>query len=61
VLIVAEGGAGEYRYFADGEPVGEMFTLTLPICDGARGVIEVQSGDEGAAQVEYEFDSPFCR
>ena len=61
VLIVAEGGAGEYRYFADGEPVGEMFTLTLPICDGARGVIEVQSGDEQAAQVEYEFDPPFCR
>jgi hypothetical protein len=61
VLIVAAGSDGNYRYFSDGEPVSETFTLTLPICEGARGVIEVQSGDEQTAQVEYEFDSPFCR
>jgi hypothetical protein len=61
IIIVAEGGDGDYHYLADGKPVGEMFEVALPLCDGARGTIQVQSGDGQTAQVEYEFDSPFCR
>jgi hypothetical protein len=61
VIILAEGGDGDYGYFVDGSPVGRMFVVTLPLCDGARGTIEVQSGDGQTARVDYEFDSPFCQ
>ncbi len=61
VIIVVEGSDGDYRYFVDGEPSGQMFEVTLPLCDGARGVIQVESRSGQTAQVEYEFDSPFCR
>jgi hypothetical protein len=61
VIIIAEGSDGDYRYFAAGNPVGKMFEVTLPLCDGARGTIEVRSGDGQNAQVEYEFASPFCQ
>jgi hypothetical protein len=59
--IIAEGGDGHYRYFVNGEPVEQTFAIVMPICDGTQGTIEVQSGDGLTAQVEYEFDSPFCR
>jgi hypothetical protein len=61
IVIVAEGGDGDYTYFANGAPVGEAFEMVLPLCDGVRGVIQVESGDGQTAQVEYEFDSPFCQ
>jgi hypothetical protein len=60
ISIIATGGDGQYSYFVNGQQVTEMFAVVLPICDGAWGVIEVQSGDGLAGQVEYEFDSPFC-
>jgi hypothetical protein len=61
MVVVAEGGDGNYRYFVNGEAVEQTFAIVMPICDGAQGTIEVQSGDGLTAQVEYEFDSPFCR
>lgn len=61
IVIIAQGGDGNYDYFVNGEPVQEVFAVVLPLCDGARGTIQVQSGDGQTAQVEYEFDSPFCR
>jgi hypothetical protein len=60
IIIKVEGGDGDYRYFADGEPIEEMFEVTLPVCEGAQGTIEVQWGDSQTTQIEYEFDSPFC-
>jgi hypothetical protein len=61
ISIVATGGDGEYSYFVNGQQVTEVFAMVLPLCDGAWGTIEVQSGDGLTGQVEYAFDSPFCR
>jgi hypothetical protein len=64
IVVVVEGDADEtdaYRYFVNGEPIGEMFEITLPICDGAQGTITVESDDGQTTQTVYEFDSPFCR
>jgi hypothetical protein len=59
--IVIEDGDGAYDYFLDDEPVGEVFEIVLPICEGAQGTIRVESADGGSASVDYEFDSPYCR
>jgi hypothetical protein len=64
IIVVVKGDAsetGEYHYFVNGEPVGEMFEIILPICDGAQGTITVESDDGQTAQTAYEFVSPFCR
>jgi hypothetical protein len=63
VLIVVEGAeaAGDLRYYADGQPVGSMFEVTLPLCDGAQGAIRVEAADDQSAEITYEFDSPFCQ
>ena len=61
IIIVAQGGDGDYRYFANDNPIQKMFEVVLPLCDGARGTVEVQSGDGQSARIEYEFDSPFCQ
>jgi len=61
ILIVAKGGQGDHTYRVNGEPAGEMFEMTLPLCEGATGLIEVESSDGQTAQVDYAFDSPFCR
>jgi len=61
IIIVAAGGDGDYVYSVKGQTVDEMFAILLPFCDGSQGMIQVQSGDGQTVQIEYEFDSPFCR
>jgi hypothetical protein len=61
IIIVATGSNDEVRYFVNGEPSGEMFQVTLPLCSGAQGTIRVESGSGQQAEIEYAFDSPFCR
>jgi len=52
---------GDLRYYADGQPVGPMFEVTLPLCDGAEGTIRVEAADGQRAEIPYEFGSPFCQ
>jgi len=61
IIVVAAGGDGDYVYSVKGQTVDEMFAILLPFCDGSQGMIQVQSGDGQTVQIEYEFDSPFCR
>jgi hypothetical protein len=61
IRIVAEGGEGDYTYRVNGEPSSAMFEVTLPLCEGASGLIEAESDDGQTDQVDYAFDSPFCR
>jgi hypothetical protein len=61
VKVFVEGGQGELSYFVDGEPAGEMFEVVLPLCDGAQGTIRVETTQGQNAEVEFGFDSPFCR
>jgi hypothetical protein len=61
IKIVAADGDGDYRYFVNGEAVGEMFQVVLPLCDGASGIIRVESKDGQSVEVPFEFDSPYCR
>jgi hypothetical protein len=61
INIVAEGAEGALDYFVNGQPAGELFEITLPLCDGAQGTIRVESEDGRSAEVQFAFDSPFCR
>jgi hypothetical protein len=61
IKIIVEGGDGNYRYFVNGEPTGEILALVLPLCDGAQGTIQVESASGQTSQVDYAFDSPYCR
>lgn len=61
IIIVATSNDDDYRYFVNGEPSGETFQVTLPLCSGAQGTIRVESGSGQQAEIEYEFDSPYCR
>jgi hypothetical protein len=61
IIIVAPTGDDDYRYFVNDEPSGEMFQVNLPLCSGAEGTIRVESGDGKQAEIEYAFDSPYCR
>jgi hypothetical protein len=61
IIIVATGSDDDYQYFVNGEPSGEMFQITLPLCSGAQGTIRVATGSGQEAEIEYEFDSPYCR
>ena len=59
--IVTDGSDGDLSYFLNGEPVSEMFEVVLPLCEGAHGTIRVESDVGASAEVDFAFDSPFCR
>jgi hypothetical protein len=59
--IVAEETGDDLSFFLNGKPVSEMFELVLPLCEGARGTIKAESRGGATAEVDFAFDSPYCR
>ncbi len=60
ILILAEGTEGNIRYHVNDKPVGEIFEVVLPLCEGAQGIIRAESDAGQSAEVQFAFDSPFC-
>jgi hypothetical protein len=60
IIIVVDDGDDDLTYFVDGEPSGPTFERVLPLCDGDRGTISVESSDGRSGTVEFAFDSPYC-
>jgi hypothetical protein len=60
IKIVVAGGDGSFNYFVDGQPAAEMFEVVLPLCEGAQGTIRAESTNGQSAEVQFEFDSPYC-
>jgi len=61
IKIIVEGDGGDYRYFVDEEPAAQLFEVVRPLCDGAEGTIRVEADSGQSGEVEYAFDSPYCR
>lgn len=61
IVIQVPGEEGDYRYLFNGDPVSQTFEITLPLCEGTQGVIQIESTEGQTTQVPVEFDSPFCR
>jgi hypothetical protein len=61
IRIVVEDGPGPYKYFINGKPGDELFDVVLPLCDGTQGTIRVQASDDQVSEVDFAFDSPYCR